>query len=95
MAPPFPGLRQFLHGRRFKQWTGDDSKALMKVPHQNYLIQNSILNINSLQVYLPAISGYVPSEMVVCISAFLNIFYLAQWPNIDEATLVAFDSALK
>ncbi|KAJ7840102.1 hypothetical protein B0H14DRAFT_3696876 [Mycena olivaceomarginata] len=25
------GLRQFKQGRRFKQWTGDDSKALMKV----------------------------------------------------------------
>ncbi|KAF9497935.1 hypothetical protein BDN71DRAFT_1481481 [Pleurotus eryngii] len=30
-APPFPGLRRFLQGRNFKQWTGDDSKALMKV----------------------------------------------------------------
>ncbi|TRM55858.1 hypothetical protein BD626DRAFT_415265 [Schizophyllum amplum] len=30
-APTFPGLRRFPHGRRFKQWTGDDSKALMKV----------------------------------------------------------------
>lgn len=30
-APSFPGLRRFPHGRRFKQWTGDDSKALMKV----------------------------------------------------------------
>ncbi|KAI0032371.1 hypothetical protein K488DRAFT_78514 [Vararia minispora EC-137] len=30
-APYFPGLRRFPHGRRFKQWTGDDSKALMKV----------------------------------------------------------------
>ena len=95
MVPPFPGLRRFPHGRRFKQWTGDNSKALMKVPHWNYSIQNSILNINSLQVYLLAISGYVPSEMVTCISAFLNIFYLARQPDIDEATLVAFDSALK
>ncbi|THH00180.1 hypothetical protein EW026_g2320 [Hermanssonia centrifuga] len=30
-APSFPGLRRFPEGRRFKQWTGDDSKALMKV----------------------------------------------------------------
>ncbi|KAH9023609.1 hypothetical protein EDB85DRAFT_2075297 [Lactarius pseudohatsudake] len=30
LTPPFPGLRCFKHGRRFKQWTGDDSKALMK-----------------------------------------------------------------
>lgn len=28
---PFPGLRRFPDGRDFKQWTGDDSKALMKV----------------------------------------------------------------
>lgn len=31
IAPPFPGLRRFPQGRRFKQWTGDDSKGLMKV----------------------------------------------------------------
>ncbi|KAH8982933.1 hypothetical protein EDB86DRAFT_3126204 [Lactarius hatsudake] len=31
LAPPFPGLRRFPQGRGFKQWTGDDSKALMKV----------------------------------------------------------------
>ncbi|TFK84682.1 hypothetical protein K466DRAFT_496109 [Polyporus arcularius HHB13444] len=30
-TPPFPGLRRFPQGRNFKQWTGDDSKALMKV----------------------------------------------------------------
>lgn len=30
-VPPFPGLRRFKEGRNFKQWTGDDSKALMKV----------------------------------------------------------------
>ncbi|KAG6809918.1 hypothetical protein H0H92_014099 [Tricholoma furcatifolium] len=29
-VPAFPGLCRFPHGRRFKQWTGDDSKALMK-----------------------------------------------------------------
>ncbi|OJT04296.1 hypothetical protein TRAPUB_4994, partial [Trametes pubescens] len=30
-APAFPGLRRFPQGRNFKQWTGNDSKALMKV----------------------------------------------------------------
>ncbi|KAH9029569.1 hypothetical protein EDB85DRAFT_2074436 [Lactarius pseudohatsudake] len=30
-VPPFPGLRWFPDGRDYKQWTGDDSKALMKV----------------------------------------------------------------
>ncbi|KAI5997456.1 hypothetical protein EDD15DRAFT_2386971 [Pisolithus albus] len=28
---PFTGLRRFPEGRHFKQWTGNDSKALMKV----------------------------------------------------------------
>jgi hypothetical protein len=31
LAPEFTGLRRFKDGRRFKQWTGDDNKALMKV----------------------------------------------------------------
>ncbi|OJA15179.1 hypothetical protein AZE42_13466 [Rhizopogon vesiculosus] len=31
IAAPFAGLRRFPQGRGFKQWTGDDSKALMKV----------------------------------------------------------------
>lgn len=30
-TPAYPELRRFKQGRRFKQWTGDDSKALMKV----------------------------------------------------------------
>ncbi|KAI9060958.1 hypothetical protein FKP32DRAFT_1613349 [Trametes sanguinea] len=30
-SPSFPGLRRFPQGRNFKQWTGNDSKALMKV----------------------------------------------------------------
>ncbi|KAJ6455051.1 hypothetical protein C8R45DRAFT_1188795 [Mycena sanguinolenta] len=29
-VPEFPGLRRFPDGRDFNQWTGDDSKALMK-----------------------------------------------------------------
>jgi hypothetical protein len=35
-APPFPCLRRFPEGRGFKQWTGDDSKALMKVRNITY-----------------------------------------------------------
>ncbi|KAI1790338.1 hypothetical protein LXA43DRAFT_1083303 [Ganoderma leucocontextum] len=31
VTPPFPGLRHFKQGRDFKQWTGDDSKGLMKI----------------------------------------------------------------
>jgi hypothetical protein len=31
VVPPYPGLRRFKQGRGFNQWTGNDSKALMKV----------------------------------------------------------------
>ncbi|KAI1783349.1 hypothetical protein LXA43DRAFT_903775 [Ganoderma leucocontextum] len=58
-VPPFPGLRCFPNGRNFQQWTGNDSKALMKV-------------------FLPAITGYVPEEMVQCISALLDFSYLVR-----------------
>ena len=37
-VPLFPGLRRFPQGRGFKQWTGDDSKALMKVCTQSSLV---------------------------------------------------------
>ena len=30
-VPPYPGLQCFPDGRDFNQWTGDDSKALIKV----------------------------------------------------------------
>jgi hypothetical protein len=31
LIPLFPGLRRFKQGRNFQQWTGNDSKAFMKV----------------------------------------------------------------
>lgn len=37
-APPFPGLRRFPEGRNFAQWTGNDSKVLMKVRNELYWI---------------------------------------------------------
>ncbi|KAJ7269028.1 hypothetical protein C8J57DRAFT_1609187 [Mycena rebaudengoi] len=75
-APAFPCLRRFKQGRRFKQWTGDDSKALMKV-------------------YLPAIKGLVPPEMVQAISAFLDFCYLVRRADFDESTLDAVDAAVE
>ncbi|KAI0685977.1 hypothetical protein C8T65DRAFT_517206, partial [Cerioporus squamosus] len=67
-VPPFPGLRRFPEGRNFKQWTGNDSKALMKV-------------------FLPAIVGYVPDEMVQCIAVFLDFCYLARRPSHDSHSI--------
>ncbi|KAJ7610408.1 hypothetical protein FB45DRAFT_1121445 [Roridomyces roridus] len=54
----FPGLRRFPDGRDFHQWTGDDSKALMKV-------------------YLAAVAGYLPSDMIRCLAAFMDTCYLS------------------
>lgn len=43
-APPFSGLRRFPQGRGFKQWTGDDSKALMKVHMNTFLERFQLIN---------------------------------------------------
>jgi hypothetical protein len=61
-APSFPGLRRFNEGRRFKQWTGDDSKALMKVSDSYLIVLRHLISFS--QVFLPAIVGYVPDQMV-------------------------------
>ncbi|KAI0042465.1 hypothetical protein FA95DRAFT_1610185 [Auriscalpium vulgare] len=74
-VPSFPGLRRFPKGRSFKQWTGDDTKALMKL-------------------YLPAIAGHIPSQMVRALSAYLDFCYLVRRSVIDEVTLVAIDDTL-
>ncbi|KAH9948897.1 hypothetical protein B0H21DRAFT_844257 [Amylocystis lapponica] len=74
-VPAFPGLHRFPEGRNFKQWTGNDSKALMKV-------------------YLPAIEGHVPDDMVHCFAAYLDFCYLARRSAHDTPTLVAMQEAL-
>ncbi|KAG1747791.1 uncharacterized protein EDB91DRAFT_1235787 [Suillus paluster] len=62
----FAGLRRFPQGRGFKQWTGDDSKALMKV-------------------YLAAIEGHVPQDIVRAFRAFLEFCYLSTLEEIKDA----------
>lgn len=44
IVPLFAGIRRFPQGRGFKQWTGDDSKALMKVHCQSSELIGSFLN---------------------------------------------------
>jgi hypothetical protein len=75
VVPHFAGLRRFPQGRGFKQWTGDDSKALMKV-------------------FIPAITGLVPSGLVRAISAFLEFCYLVRRSQIDESVLEKLDDAV-
>jgi hypothetical protein len=74
-VPPFPGLRRFPQGRRFKQWTGDDSKALMKV-------------------FVPAIVGYVPDDIILCLAMFLDACYITRRQAIDTDALDDLDRAL-
>ncbi|KAK7049380.1 hypothetical protein VNI00_005981 [Paramarasmius palmivorus] len=74
-VPPYPGIRRFHDGRDFNQWTGDDSKALMKV-------------------YISAITGHVPSQMVQCLSAFMEVCYIARKNVITSSDLLSFDHHL-
>jgi len=74
-APPFAGLRRFPQGRGFSQWTGDDSKALMKV-------------------YLPAIEGHVPDDVVQCFCALLEFCYIIRQEIITDDTLKQLSDAL-
>ena len=45
-------------------------------------------------MYLPAISGHVPPQMVRTLSAFMEFCYLARRSQIDEDTLAQLDAAL-
>lgn len=47
-----------------------------------------------IQVYLPAIAGHVPPQMVRALSAFLDFCYLVRRSVIDEAALDAIDDSL-
>ncbi|KAG1787529.1 uncharacterized protein HD556DRAFT_1434418 [Suillus plorans] len=71
----FTGLRRFPEGRGFKQWTGDDSKALMKV-------------------YLPAIEGHLPQDIVRAFRTLLEFCYLVRRNIITEKTLTKIQDAL-
>ncbi|KAN0129867.1 hypothetical protein V8E53_012339 [Lactarius tabidus] len=72
---PFPGLCHFHEGRRFKQWTGNNSKGLMKV-------------------YVPAIVGYIPSEMVKAVLTLIDLCYLVRHNVINETAVAQIQSML-
>lgn len=69
-------MRRFPHGRGFKQWTGDDSKALMKV-------------------FLPAIEGHVPAQMVRAVRDLIEFSYLVRCDVHDTQSLQAIKAALR
>ncbi|KAJ7219449.1 hypothetical protein GGX14DRAFT_533211 [Mycena pura] len=74
-VPEFPGLRRFPDGRDFHQWTGDDSKALMKI-------------------YLAAVAGYLPSDMMKALSAFMQLCYLVRRNALAAPDLITIQNAL-
>ncbi|KAG2102871.1 uncharacterized protein F5147DRAFT_746797 [Suillus discolor] len=75
-APPFPGLQHFPQGRGFSQWTGNDSKALMKV-------------------YLLAIQGHVPDDMVQAFRALLEFCDIVRTDVVTDDTLTELKDALR
>ncbi|KAM6491500.1 hypothetical protein JOM56_013069 [Amanita muscaria] len=76
VVPSFPGIRRFKQGRDFNQWTGDDSKVLMKS-------------------YIAAINGWVPSEMVQCFAAFMELCYIARRNAISSHDLTRLGNELR
>lgn len=74
-VPVYAGLQCFSDGRNFEQWTGDNSKALMKV-RSVFLNSSGASDLTEYQVYLAAIAGVVPRKMVQCLSAFINACYI-------------------
>ena len=48
-----------------------------------------------MQVYLPAIEGHVPSEMVQALQALIDFIYIARRDIIDSNSLEAMDDALE
>jgi hypothetical protein len=55
LAPVFAGLQQFPEGRGFKQWTGDDSKALMKVCTIILIFYIATVLIFLMRIYCPGL----------------------------------------
>jgi hypothetical protein len=90
--PAFTNLRRFPEGRNFVQWTGNDSKALMKVSFSALLLCLELTM--KRQVYLPALEGHIPAQMVRCIRAFLEFCYIARKDLHDEMTLSNLQAAL-
>jgi hypothetical protein len=95
VVPPFSRLRRFPQGRGFEQWTGDDSKALMKVCRFSWPYNAYAYLLSMLEVYLPAIEGHVPSDIVRCFRAFLDFCYITRSDIISEQTLENLEGALR
>jgi hypothetical protein len=67
----------------------------MKVSLCIFLLQViQVIIVFALQVYLPAITGYVPPQMVRAISSFMEFCYLVRRSVLDDEDLEAIDAAV-
>ena len=93
-VPLFTNLCQFPEGYKFKQWTGDDSKALIKVMiYSLHLPFNVVTNFKHI--------GVLTGNQRTCAkgngSGHMHIywvFYIAWCDVLDIASLQALDNAL-
>jgi len=68
----------------------------MKVNSSQVILSIQLRSLmNFKQVYLPAIEGHVPDEMVQAIRAFLEFCYIARREVHDTHSLTALEDALK
>src|SRR5258707_8257988 len=93
ITPPFSGLRRFPEGRGFKQWTGNDSKALMKVIKSPYSC-GSNSDSYVLKVYLPALQGHLPVDVIRTFRALLEFYYIARRDVLTEDDLDKLEDAI-
>ena len=91
VAPPFSVLCWCAQGHGFKQWTGDDSKALMKVGLQ---VKFLFVIFNEVEIYLPAIQGHLPCDIVHTFCMFLEFCYTTRHDVITENDLSQLHDAL-
>jgi hypothetical protein len=94
IAPPFAGLRQFPDGRGFKQWTGDDSRALMKVRSACYNLNHETHKNILFKLYLPALQGHLPPDVVHTFRSLLEFYYIARRDVITEIDLDKLQNAI-
>ncbi|KAF9526721.1 hypothetical protein CPB83DRAFT_937299 [Crepidotus variabilis] len=68
-----------------QHWTGNDSKALMKVQH---------ISLTDAVFFLPAIVGHIPDQMVRALSFFMEFCYLVCQLVLDTNDLASIDAAI-
>ncbi|KAF8954718.1 hypothetical protein BDZ97DRAFT_1908047 [Flammula alnicola] len=88
-VPPFPELCRFKQGRCFKQWTGDDSKALMKIylPAIHGLIPPEVVNA-MLQSLDSALRQFHIYQEIFRVSGVRNGFSLPHQHSLRHITAV-------